>query len=40
MERFLQMVEKPSQLEVEIDEAKLKQFLTRVKVWEYAGISF
>ena len=41
MDRFLQMVEELSQQnEVQIDEAKLKQFLTRVKVWEYAGVSF
>ena len=34
MERLLQMVEEP-----EIDEGKLKQFLIRAKVWDYAGNS-
>ena len=41
MDRFLQMVEEPSQQdEVPIDEVKLKQFLTSVKVLEYAGLIF
>ena len=38
MERLLQMVEELSQ--PEIDEGKLKQFIIRAKVWNYAGISY
>ena len=40
MECLLRMEEEPSQQdEVQIDEEKLRQFLTKVKVWDYAMIS-
>ena len=40
MERFLSLVEEPSQQdEVQTDEEKLKQFLRKVKLWDYARIS-
>ena len=39
MERFLCLVEEPSrQDEVQIDEEELRQFLSKVKVWDYAMI--
>ena len=41
MERLLRMVEEPSQQdEYQIGEEKLRQLLTKVKVWDYAIISF
>ena len=41
MERFLSLVEEPSQQEeVQIDKENLKQFLRKVKVWDYARLSF
>ena len=35
MEHFLQMVEEPFQQQVETDEAKLKYFISKVKIWDY-----
>ena len=41
MERFLRLVEEPSQQdEVQIDEKKLKQSLSKVEVWDYAMLTF
>ena len=40
MERFLSMVEEKSQQDVYIDEAKLREFLSKVKIWDYVKISY
>ena len=40
MDRFLSMVEKQSEQEVHIDETKLREFLSKVKVWDYVKISY
>ena len=41
MEHFLSLVqEQPQQEVVQIDKEKLKQFLRKVKVWDYARLSF
>ena len=36
------MLEKPfqPQVEIQIDASKLKFFNTKVKIWDYAGLSF
>ena len=36
----MEIVEKPSTVEVNIDAEKLKFFNTKLKVWDYAKISF
>ena len=40
MDRFRSMVEGQSEQEVHIDEAKLREFLSKVKVWDYVKISY
>ena len=40
MERFLSMIEEQSQQDVHIDEAKLREFLSKVKIWDYVKISY
>ena len=40
MERFLSMVEEKSQQDVYIDEVKLREFLSKVKIWDYVKISY
>ena len=39
MEKLLQIVEKPSSSSVEIQEERLKFFASKIKIWDYAGLS-
>ena len=42
MEEYLKMVEEQSQphVEIQIDASKLKFLNTKVKIWDYARLSF
>ena len=40
MEEFLKIVEKPSSSEIDIESDRLKFFNTKLKIWDYANVSF
>ena len=39
MQKFLDIVKEPSSSSLEIQEDRLKFFVSKVKIWDYAGLS-
>ena len=40
MDDFLKLVKKPSEDQIEIDASRLKFFSSKVKIWDFARLSF